>query len=48
MNQLAERYKEDAKEYINPSGGIIDYFSYFRKSRYKNAGKLLAKSIKAV
>jgi len=44
MNQLAERYKEDAKEYINPSGGVIDYFPYFRKSRYKNAGKLFEKA----
>lgn len=44
MNMLAESYREEAKEYIKPSGGVIDYLPYFRKSRYKNAAKLFEKA----
>lgn len=44
MNTLAESYREEAKEYIKPSGGVIDYLPYFRKSRYKNAAKLFEKA----
>jgi tetratricopeptide (TPR) repeat protein len=44
MNTLAESYREEAKQYIKPPGGVIDYLPYFRKSRYKNAAKLFEKA----
>lgn len=44
MYTLAESFREEAKEYIKQSGGVIDYLPYFRKSRYKNAAKLFEKA----
>lgn len=43
MNTLAESYKQEATEIIN-SPGAIDYFSYFRKTRHKQAAKLFEKA----
>jgi tetratricopeptide (TPR) repeat protein len=43
MNTLAESYKKEATEIIN-SPGAIDYFSYFRKIRHKQAAKLFEKA----
>lgn len=43
MNTLAESYKKEATEIIN-SPGVIDYFSYFRKTRHKQAAKLFEKA----
>ena len=43
MNTLAQSYKKEATEIIN-SPGAIDYFSYFRKTRHKQAAKLFEKA----
>jgi tetratricopeptide (TPR) repeat protein len=43
MNTLAESYKKEAGKIIN-SPGVIDYFSYFRKTRHKQAAKFFEKA----
>lgn len=43
MNNIADSYREEANQIIL-SSSAIEYFSYFRKSKYKHAAKLFEKA----